>query len=129
MNAPVSDLTESKEQKTGMRYRLILPAVISLALLAGPFCRSEAQSADHEIEQETHDADRARRALEKGEILPLERVMARLRDTVPGEISGVELEQEGGRWIYEFKIISPSGRMREVRVDAKTGSVIGKDGE
>jgi uncharacterized membrane protein YkoI len=71
----------------------------------------------HEIE--AHDEDRARDAVEKGEILPLKRVVARLKRAVQGEISGVELEREGPRWMYEFKVIAQSGRMVEVRIDAK----------
>ena len=66
--------------------------------------------------------------MQKGEILPLGRVIANLHDAIPGEISGVELENENGMWIYEFKVISPKGRMLEVRVNAKTGQVIRKTG-
>ena len=77
---------------------------------------------------EVHDEDEARHALESGEVLPLERVLAGLGGTVPGEVSGLELEKENGIWIYEFKIISPDGRMLKVRVDAKTGQPISKAG-
>ncbi len=75
-----------------------------------------------------HDEDEARHALENGEVLPLERVLAGLGSAVPGEVSGLELEKENGIWIYEFKIISPDGQMLKVRVDAKTGQPIGKAG-
>ena len=76
-----------------------------------------------------HDEERARRALENGEILPLDRVIAPLNDRVSGEISGVELEKEKGTWIYEFKIISPAGEMQTVRINAMTGNLIGKAGK
>ena len=68
-------------------------------------------------------------ARERGEILPLNQVIATVNAGVSGEIARVELEKEGGVWIYEFKIISPNGRMVEVTVDAKTGKLIGKRGD
>jgi uncharacterized membrane protein YkoI len=110
-----------------MRYRWIVLTVMMFGLMAGPLSGPGAKEIGHEIE--AHDEDRARDALERGEILPLERVMALLRAAVPGEISGVELEREGRRWVYEFKVIAPSGRMIEVRIDAKTGDVIGRETE
>ncbi len=126
MSAPVSELTENKAHKGAMRYPLTLVTAIVLALHSCSW--QEAQGRDHQ-DYETHDADRARQALEKGEVLPLDDVLARLRAAMPGEISGVELEKEGGVWVYEFKVISPAGRMVEVRIDAKTGQPIGKSGE
>lgn len=110
-----------------MRYRWIVLTVMTLGLVAGLLSRPGADEIGHEIE--AHDEDRARDAVEKGEILPLERVIARLKRAVQGEISGVELEREGRRWVYEFKIIAPTGRMVEIRIDAKTGEVIGKETE
>ena len=40
----------------------------------------------------------------------------------------IELEKEDGIWVYEFKVISPQGRMIEVHVDAKTGKLVDKKG-
>jgi uncharacterized membrane protein YkoI len=76
-----------------------------------------------------HDEDQARHALASGEVLPLDRVEAWLREAAPGEVVDLELEREDGIWVYEFKIISPDGRMLKARVNAKTGQLIGKKGE
>lgn len=112
-----------------MRYRLTLAAAILFALCAGAGpCRREALGGPAR-DYEAHDEELARRALEKGEVLPLERIMAQLRDKVPGEISGIELEKEKGIWIYEFKIISPGGRMTKVRVNAATGQIVRNAGD
>ena len=35
----------------------------------------------------------------------------------------VEIERQGGAWIYEFKVVDATGRRREVRVDALTGEI------
>jgi len=109
-----------------MRYRFISSAVILIALCAvyldGP------RALSREMEHEKHDEDRARAAVQRGEILPLEQVLAGLKGDVTGEISRVELEKEDGIWVYEFKVISPRGQMMEVHIDAKTGKLIEKKG-
>ena len=111
-----------------MRHRTMLLTAISILLYAGLVLMQDARSAALAAGREVHDEDQARHALENGEIVPLDRVMAWLHDAVPGEVSGLELEKENGTWVYEFKIISPDGRMLHVRVNAKTGQLIGKAG-
>ncbi len=88
---------------------LILFAVLGCAqaVLAGP-----------------HDHDRARAALERGEVRPVAEVLAAVAAQVPGDVVEVELEREHGRWAYELKIIAPDGRILEVLVDAATATVI-----
>ncbi len=70
------------------------------------------------------DHDRAREARERGEILSLAEVSERARARFPGRILEAELEREGGRWVYELKILDPAGRLREVYVDAQNGSLL-----
>jgi uncharacterized membrane protein YkoI len=112
-----------------MRYRTTLPAAISILLYAGQVLLPDVQPAAFAHEKhEDHDEEQARHALEMGEILPLDRVIAGLGNTVPGEVTAVELEKENGTWIYELKVISPDGRMLRVRVDAKTGQLIDQTG-
>ena len=83
----------------------------------------------HDDEHEMTDEDRALGAVERGEVLPLERVMSQLEGHIHGEISGIELEKEDGIWVYEFKVISPQGLMMEVHIDAKTGKFVEKKGD
>ncbi len=109
-----------------MRYKLTLLAAIPILLCAGPVPPCPVPWVTPAAAHEEHDEEAARHALENGEVVPLERVIAGLGSTVPGEISGLELERENGTWIYEFKIISPDGCMLKVRVDAKTGKLIEK---
>ncbi|MBR0673089.1 peptidase M4 [Roseomonas soli] len=71
-----------------------------------------------------HDHDRARAALERGEALPLAEVLARVRPELGGEVVGVDFDRDDGRWIYEFKVIGPAGRLVEVHVDAATARVL-----
>jgi uncharacterized membrane protein YkoI len=70
------------------------------------------------------DHDRARAALERGEVLPLPRILARVNRQVPGDIIELELEHEHDTWVYELKVISPDGRLREIWVDATSGALL-----
>ncbi len=70
------------------------------------------------------DHDVARQALERGEVLPLDTVLAEVRKSVPGEVAGVELEHEHGAWIYEIKVIGQGGLLTEVKVNATSGHIL-----
>ena len=44
-----------------------------------------------------HDHDRARRAVQSGEILPLQTLLERVQGVHPGQVLELELERDGGR--------------------------------
>lgn len=91
---------------------------LSLALLAG----SGAAYADRE------DHERARKALEAGEVLPLKTILERVEQNFPGQVMDVELERErmGGRerWIYEIKVLRAGGALVKLKLDARDGSAL-----
>ncbi len=70
------------------------------------------------------DHERARRALQAGEILPLTEVLATLEHSHPGQILEVELENERGIWIYEIKLLQEGGRVHKLEVDARSGELL-----
>ena len=70
------------------------------------------------------DSDRAYRALQRGEVRPLTEILATIGPALDGEIVGVEFDREDGRWVYEFEVITPGGRLLEVYVDAATGALL-----
>ena len=74
------------------------------------------------------DYDRARRAVERGEALALSEILGRVRSDLGGEVVGVDFERRRERWIYEFKVVDPGGRLWEVYVDAATAAVIKREG-
>lgn len=82
-----------------------------------------AASADRE-----RDYDRARHAVERGEALALAEILTRVRSDLGGEVVGVEFERKRERWVYEFKVIDPAGRLWEVYVDAATAAIIRREG-
>jgi len=70
------------------------------------------------------DHDRARAALQAGEVLPLHVVLERVAKDHPGNVLEVELEREKGVWIYELKILQGGGSLLKLKVDAKTAAII-----
>ncbi|ROT99425.1 PepSY domain-containing protein [Histidinibacterium lentulum] len=70
------------------------------------------------------DHDRARGALERGEILPLAQILAVAVAHVPGRIIEVELERDDGRWIYEVELLTRGGRLVEIEIDGATGRIL-----
>jgi uncharacterized membrane protein YkoI len=77
---------------------------------------------------EHDDHERARRALEEGQARPLAEILARVRDRLGGDVVGVEFDRKKGRYIYEFKVVAPGGRLRAVYVDAMTAEIV-KNGD
>lgn len=74
----------------------------------------------HEWEDDNHSYDKARRAVSRGEALPFFEIRKRVGEQVQGEIIATEYEFEYDRWVYEFKIVDPQGRLRVIHFDAAT---------
>ena len=88
-------------------------AVAGLLLSAGP--RPASADSDH---------DAARRAVERGEIRPLNEILNVLRAQVPGQVVDVELEREDENWVYEIKVLDSGGRRTKAYIDARTGEIL-----
>ena len=67
--------------------------------------------------------DEVRRAVETGEIHSLADILSALRGKLPGDVAGIEIEHEGGRWRYEFRVVDSQGRLFEVYVDARSAEI------
>ncbi|MBF0448311.1 MAG: PepSY domain-containing protein [Magnetococcales bacterium] len=75
---------------------------------------------------------RARQAVDSGDIVGLEWVLERARTQFPGHILKVELEDEEetpSGWIYEVKILQEDGSVIEVEYDAETLEVLDVEGK
>lgn len=75
-------------------------------------------------ERERAEQDAIRKAVQRGELLPLPRILAIAQSKVPGDVVKVELESESSGIKYEVKILTASGRVREVELNARTGALI-----
>lgn len=67
--------------------------------------------------------DTIREALRRGEVLPLEKILTIVEQHVRGEIVEIELER-AGTLIYEIKVLTETGRVREIKIDARSGAVL-----
>lgn len=93
---------------------------LAVPLLAGVLLAPvPAAASDHD----KGAPDAVRRAVEAGEIKSLADILASLRDKLPGQVAGVEIERERGRWIYEFRLVDDKGRLYEAYVDARSGEI------
>jgi uncharacterized membrane protein YkoI len=70
-----------------------------------------------------HDHDEALDAVNRAEMRKLADILAAVKDRLPGEIVGIEIERKHGVWYYEFRTVGKDGRLYEVYVDAKTGEI------
>lgn len=71
---------------------------------------------------------RARDAVQRGEIRPLEEVTARVQQRFPGRLLDAHLEQNGRRWTYYLKMLTHDGRVLNIAVDARTARILGVSG-
>ena len=90
-----------------VNYKKIVPFCLVLLVTNSAFADS--------------DYDRAQQLREAGEILPLETILQKLHTRHPGKVLEVELENEHGQVIYEIEILDDKGKVREIKVNAKTG--------
>ncbi|PSC06311.1 peptidase [Alsobacter soli] len=102
----------------------MLHALARLALALGVAAGALAPAhADRAREQED-----ARKAVERGEALPLVELLGRIRAQLGGELVGVSFERKHGRWVYEFKVVGEGGQIEEVYVDAATAEILKREG-
>jgi uncharacterized membrane protein YkoI len=94
-----------------------------LIVLILAFALPLPSSADDQRDNR-RDHDRARRALEAGEILPLKTVLERIARDTPGQVMEVELERKGERWVYEIKLLRAGGSLVKLKVDARDATII-----
>jgi uncharacterized membrane protein YkoI len=107
--------------------RQFLLAVAALLAGGGAAHADDDNKGDDEGDEDDHD--RARRALEEGQARPLNEILAIVEGELGGRIVRVELERRRGRYIYEFRVITPSGELGEVYVDAMSAEILKRDGD
>ncbi len=102
--------------KTAIAFRRsALPvALVVAALIGAPFV-ARADKSDH-IE--------ARELLSQGKILPLSAILATVSQQVPGDVVEVELEHEDAGWQYEVKVLTATGEVKKLHLDARDGTVL-----
>jgi uncharacterized membrane protein YkoI len=95
-------------------------AACSIALLVGLLTGTAAFG-------DSLSPDRVRALVERGEILPLEEILKRNELSTSGRIIEIELERKRGAYVYEIKVLRPGGRYRDLKIDARTGAIVGRE--
>lgn len=64
------------------------------------------------------DHDKARAAVQAGEVKPLREVLEIVEAQFTGQMLEAELERKHGRWLYEIKVLAPDGSIMKLYYDA-----------
>jgi uncharacterized membrane protein YkoI len=99
--------------------RLLLPLALAMALALAAAAPAPVKADD--------DHDSALRLRERREILPLEELLRRLDLGKDVRILEIESEMEHGAALYEIEYVERNGRIRKIRVDARSGQVLGEE--
>jgi len=100
-----------------MKKAFVFALGLSLAL-------SFADGAGARSRDRNDDQDLARQALQRGEVLPIARILELVAQHLPGDVIEVQLDERRGRLEYEIRVLTPSGRVRELVLDARTGAFV-----
>jgi uncharacterized membrane protein YkoI len=98
-------------------------------LFVGLFTSSAHMASADDDHDDDDDHERARLALQRGEIRPLTEIMGRLQAELGGEVIEVEFKHRRRNRVfaYQFKVLTPRGRISEVLVDAATAKILERD--
>jgi len=102
------------------RGAALAAAVLAAITLAGTAPDARAGDPD----KDARELAAIREAVKNGELLPLPRILELALAKVPGDVVKTKLESEHGRLIYEVKVLTETGRVREVELDARNGEVL-----
>lgn len=91
---------------------------LSVLIFMCTFACSIVQAEDHDIAYDL---------LQKGEILPLKKILQINYKTMPGKVLEVELERENKHLTYEIEVLNEQGVVWEYKINAKTGKIIKKE--
>ena len=94
-------------------------SLIYFLLFSGVFSQQKNQAySDHE---------KAIRAVNEGEILPLDEILNKVNQKFAGRVISINLkDNEAGLfgWVYDIMIIEPGNNVKQLRVDAGTSTIL-----
>ena len=76
-------------------------------------------------EHHHRDSEIARSALQRGEVLPIPRVLTLAAQYLPGDVVDVRLDpRRSGDLLYRIRVLTHAGHIEELVLDARTGMFI-----
>jgi uncharacterized membrane protein YkoI len=115
---PPVRFVSARRRYTGAMKRSLVVALgfaLLLPLADGAVARERGRDRDQ---------DTARQALKNGEVLPISRILQLVAQHQPGDVIEVQLDDNRGRLEYEIRVLTPTGRVRELVLDARTGAFV-----
>jgi uncharacterized membrane protein YkoI len=74
------------------------------------------------------EQDRARAAVEAGEVKPLNQILRSVRQQYKGQVLDSQLFDQGGRWVYRVRLLTKDGKVLDIGVDGKSGRILDVQG-
>jgi uncharacterized membrane protein YkoI len=103
-----------------MKRRSLLLLTITVMLVGSSFEPTWAS--------DQKDHERARAALEAGQIRPLADILTEVERRYLGRVIETELDRDDGRWTYDFTLLPPTGQVFKLEVDATSGALLRSKG-
>ncbi|MFI4986931.1 MAG: PepSY domain-containing protein [Alphaproteobacteria bacterium] len=102
---------------------LMVVVPTAFLLVSGAMGVTRADENDHE---------RAREALQAGQVRPLKDIVGSVQRRCGGRVIEVELEErpqgEGHQWLYELRMLMPKGDVLGLELNAATAEILGVKG-
>ena len=112
------------------RKRIFLHLVAAFLFSWAVLVAATVQAAEPRVDQRVDhgvDHDRARAAVQSGEIMALQDILTRVHKRHQGRVLEVVLrDQEEGLhgWVYEIRMFTPEDAFLVLRVDAGTATIL-----
>lgn len=117
----MTPFTIGRAKSLGMSTATIAALVV---LLSGISSMAIARDDEDKAARKARELATIRTAVEQGVLVPLPRILELAQTKVPGDVVKTELEVKNDKLIYEVEILTATGRIREVKLNASTGEVL-----
>ena len=107
-----------------MRRKFLKLLLAGVATLGAPVTFADHERRGRRLGDARDDDFDIYNARKLGRIRPLNEIRKQVAARIRGRIIEIEFEYKHGRPVYEFKYVTPQGRLREMYVDARTGKMI-----
>lgn len=95
-----------------MKRHSIISVLAGICLLAAGVAGTDAFAQRHEFARDLKDS---------GQIVPLSRITERARRQFGGRVLEADLQERGGRYVYQIELLDGQGVVHQLEYDARSG--------
>lgn len=111
------------------RFALPLLVALGAVIVTGTLvCPDDPARGDDRFRPGTTvgapDHEQARRAMQSGKAAPLREVLAKAEKDFDAQMLEAELDDDDNHWVYELKMLTPSGSILKLKYDAVTMALV-----